>query len=161
MLDLERAASENERAPRDSTDPTARQAKLAEHHRVARFLVVGAVGFLVDGGVLSLLVHGFGIGPIIARGPSFLSAVTVTWLLNRAYTFHGLRAQPIGAQYVRYLAAQGVGALTNLGVYASAIYAFAICARIPVLALALGSAVALVVNYLLLRLFVFHGRGQA
>lgn len=129
-----------------------------EVHRVARFLVVGTVGFAVDSGVLSLLVHGFGIGPIMARGPSFLSAVTVTWALNRAYTFHGLKAHPIGAQYVRYLAAQGVGALTNLGVYAAAIFAIALCARFPVLALAPGSVAALVVNYVLLRLFVFHDR---
>ena len=52
-----------------------------------RFGVVGALGFVVDS-VGVLLLTGSGIaGPLGARIASFVAAASVTWKLNRAFTF--------------------------------------------------------------------------
>ncbi len=55
--------------------------------RFGAFAVVGAVGFLVDAGVLTALVNGLGANPYAARAVSFPAAVTATWWLNRRWTF--------------------------------------------------------------------------
>jgi putative flippase GtrA len=129
----------------------------SERQRILIYLVVGTVGFIVDAGLVAVQVHIFGIGPYVARGPSFAAAVTVTWLLNRAHTFKGLERHSPRMAYRRYVLAQMVGVLTNLGVYAVAIAKIAICAKYPVLAVAIASGFGLVVNYTLARLFVFPG----
>ena len=51
-----------------------------------RFGLVGAVGFLVDVGVLYAM-HGLGLDLYTARVVSFLAAATFTWLGNRFFTF--------------------------------------------------------------------------
>ena len=131
----------------------------SERHRFLKYLLVGAVGFSVDAAVLALQVHILGIGPLLARGPSFFGAVTVTWWLNRNYTFEGLGRHATGKEYRRYFVVQVIGALTNLAVYAAAILSLPWFADKPVAALALGSAFGLVVKYGLARLFVFaNGR---
>ena len=141
-----------------ATNPKTRAARLrSERQRFLIYLVVGAVGFIVDAGLVAVQVHILGIGPYVARGPSFAAAVTVTWMLNRAYTFKGLERHSAGTAYRRYVLAQMVGGLTNLGVYAAAIGAIAICEKYPEIAVALASGFALVVNYALARLFVFPG----
>jgi putative flippase GtrA len=119
--------------------------------------MVGTVGFIVDAGLVAIQVHILGIGPYIARAPSFLTAVTVTWFLNRAHTFKGMERHSAGTAYRRYVLAQVIGALANLGVYAVAIARIAICARYPVTAVAIASGFGLFVNYTLARLFVFPG----
>ena len=131
-----------------------------ERPRILKYLVVGTVGFLVDAGLLALQVHILGIGPLVARGPSFLCAVTVTWWLNRNYTFGGLGRYATATEYRRYFFIQVIGALTNLAVYAAAIISVVWFAKNPVAALALGSVFGLVVNYGLARLFVFPGARQ-
>ena len=146
-----------------SVKPVAAQAGrgLSESSRVFRYLIIGGVGFAIDGGILSLLVNGVGLGPFVSRVPSFLTAVTVTWWFNRKHTFGGLDRHSPGVQYSRYIFAQICGALANLAVYAAAIAAFAVCARFPITALALGAVAGLVVNYILVRVFVFPGAAKA
>jgi len=129
----------------------------SERQRFLIYLMVGAVGFIVDAGLVSMQVHILGIGPYVARGPSFAAAVTATWMLNRAHTFKGLERHSAGTAYRRYVLAQMVGGLANLGVYAVAIDVIAICTKYPEIAVALASGFALVVNYALARLFVFPG----
>src|SRR5258707_429760 len=89
----------------------------SERQRFLRYLMVGAVGFIVDAGLVAIEVHILGIGPYVARGPSFIAAVTVTWTLNRTHTFKGLERYSVSKAYRRYILAQVIGALTNLGVY--------------------------------------------
>jgi putative flippase GtrA len=153
----------------ETTDPEATVARTAapeatgapkvraEHVRFLRYSVVGGVGFAVDAGILAFLVHVLAVGPFVARAPSFIAAVTVTWALNRRYVFEGLGRYSAGAEYRRYFAVQVLGGLTNLGVYAVAIARLPWCAAFPVSALALGSIVGLAVNYTLSRIQVFPG----
>jgi putative flippase GtrA len=93
----------------------------------------------------------------VARAPSFLTAATVTWLLNRKHTFKDLARHSTGTEYRRYIMSQVAGALANLAVYATAIASIPWCAKYPVAALAFGAVFGLVVNYSLARFYVFPG----
>lgn len=112
--------------------------------KLVRFLLVGAVGFLVDAGVLLALV-GLGIGPLPARIVAIAVALSVTWLLNRSLTF-GPSGRSVVAEGGRY---GGVGVATSLvsfGVYSLLVIALPWLP--PVLALAAGSAAAMILSYL-------------
>ncbi len=148
--------AEAEAAEAETGAPRSR----SEHERILRFLIVGAIGFVVDAGLVGIQVHLLGLGPYVARGPSFLTAATVTWLLNRKHTFTGLERHSVGASYRRYVLAQVVGGFINLGVYAAAIARIAICAKYPETAVALAAGFGLIANYTLARLFVFPGGGR-
>lgn len=121
------------------------------------FVVVGGIGFIVDAGILAILVHGYGWGDYTARGISFAVAVTVTWYLNRRFVFTAGQTANRKSEYTRYLAVQGTGMAINFLVYSLCIATNELMDTWPVLALAVGSAVALIFNYVGARLFVFIG----
>lgn len=124
------------------------------------FFVVGGIGFVVDASILALLVHGYGWGDYTARVVSFAVAVTVTWALNRTYAFADQRSGNRRSEYTRYLFVQGTGMAINFLIYALCIVSSELMDRWPVLALAVGSAVALIFNYAGSRMFVFTGRSD-
>ena len=130
---------------------------------LASFAAVGGVGFVVDGGLLWATTSFLGWGPILARGLSFPTAVFFTWLLNRQFTFKGRRseAKSSPAEYGRYLAVQVGGAAVNLAVYALFLALVPPWRSTPVLPLAIAAGVAMVVNYLGSRLYVFNLREKA
>jgi putative flippase GtrA len=148
-------------AEASATKPKTSAARLrSERQRILRFLIVGAVGYVVDAGLVAVQVRVLGIGPYAARGPSFLAAASVTWFLNRKHTFKGLERHSATSSYRRYVLAQVVGGVINLSVYAAAIARIAICAKYPEIAVAVAASFGLVVNYTLARLFVFSGDGR-
>jgi len=123
-----------------------------------RFAVVGAIGFAVDAGVLTVLVSGQGVGVYAARAVSFGIAVCVTWLVNRQWTFAQRTADrrtSASAEYARYLAVQVAGALANLGVFVVALAVQPGLIRYPVVPLAIGAVAGLVVNFVGSRAWVF------
>jgi putative flippase GtrA len=124
------------------------------------FVVVGGIGFVVDATILAVLVHGYGWGDYTARLVSFAVAVTVTWYLNRKYVFAAGRTARKHSEYTRYLLVQGIGMLINFLVYSLCIASNELMDRWPVLALAVGSAVALFFNYAGSRMFVFTGKTE-
>lgn len=72
-----------------------------------QFAFAGAVGFVVDAGVL-VLVHPF-VGAYAGRLISFICAVTTTWLINRSLTFrHQSDGKPLPREFSLYF-------LTTLG----------------------------------------------
>lgn len=131
--------------------------------RVLQFMVAGGIGFIVDATVLSLLTQWAGWHPLRARLVSFLSAVTVTWLINRRYTFADQRPQQrrTANEYSRYLFVQGLGAALNYAVFAAAILSVPVLQNHPVLPLALGSGVAMFFNYFALQRWVFSNHDRA
>ena len=124
------------------------------------FVVVGGIGFIVDASILAILVHGYGWGDYTARIVSFSVAVTATWYLNRHYVFSERKTLDRRSEYSRYLAVQLFGMAINFLVYSLCIVSSATMDRWPVLALAVGSAVALFFNYAGARLFVFLGKSN-
>lgn len=124
--------------------------------QVVKFAVVGVVGFCVDAGVLYVLVR-LGWNAYAARLFSFPLAVTATWYLNAHWTFdESSRSRSRGAQYARYVGVQTVGALTNYACYAVVLRYLPASAEGAVVALAIGSAAGLVVNFVGARLLVFR-----
>ena len=121
------------------------------------FLAVGTIGFLVDASILATLVHVFGWGDYTARLVSFSGAVTITWYLNRRFAFADNKTVNRRREYTRYVSVQIVGMLINFLVYSFCIAFSPTMDRWPVLALAVGSAVALLFNFAGSRIFVFTG----
>src|SRR3546814_928871 len=122
----------------------------------ARFALVGTIGFLVDAAVLSLLLHGAGIGPYLSRVISYLIAATTTWRLHRSFTFSDASPMPVGRQWLRFVGVNAFGGGVNYGVYALLIGTGDASSAIqPVLAVAAGSLTALLLNFVLSRLLVF------
>jgi len=86
--------------------------------QMARFLLVGAVGFVVDAAALLLLTHGLGVSPVWGRIPSLLIAITTTWWLHRHFTFVWARhAKPSAREWLRFALANAVGNGANLALY--------------------------------------------
>ncbi|HEX3847007.1 MAG TPA: GtrA family protein [Steroidobacteraceae bacterium] len=127
--------------------------------QIARFIVVGGLGFAIDGGLLYTLVSR-GADPYLARAISFPPAVTATWYLNRVWTF-AARSQAPRSQYLRYLAVQGAGALGNYAVYALILAFVRHTAERAFAAFAAGSAAGLLINFVGSRTLVFHAAHSA
>jgi len=86
--------------------------------QIARFLIVGAIGFLVDALVLLLLVHVAGLSRVWSRIPSVLVAMTATWWLHRHFTFSWARdTAPSHREWLRFVFANALGNGFNLGIY--------------------------------------------
>lgn len=113
-----------------------------------RFAVSGVLGLGVDTAVLYALMA-LGLPFSVARGLSFVSAATFTWAFNRRLTFDtGQPRPPTWREWWQYLTAMAVGGLVNYGVSLGAYHASDTVQTHPVLALALGSAAGMVLNFL-------------
>lgn len=112
------------------------------------FCIVGGIGFLVDAGILGLLVHSFGADPLLSRLLSFPCAMTVTWYLNRRVTFAHAVSKHSGQEWFRYALVSVAGNLINFIVYAVSISRSQVMYTYPVTALAIASVIALAFNYL-------------
>lgn len=121
-----------------------------------RFGLVGAVGFLVDGGFLQALVGLAGWGVIQARILSFPLAVFATWLLNRHFTFGQVHDGAAGRSFSRYVAVSLAGASVNFMIYTALVLSMASMAALPIMPLAIASIVALTFNYLGSKHFAFR-----
>lgn len=124
--------------------------------RFLRFGCVGAVGFLVDAGILSSLMY-LGWEPWAARALSFPVAVLATWLLNKAWTFSSQRPREGVGRWL-YFGIQVVGALINLGIFTMLISVIPGMRNTPWVSLAMAAVAALAFNYTATRLLVFHHR---
>jgi putative flippase GtrA len=130
--------------------------KAGRLHRLVRFGAVGVAGFLVDGGLLQLLVASGLAGPIVARLVSFPSAVLVTWTLNRRVTF-GDRGAPLRS-LLRYVLVSAVGTTLNFVVYSALVLGASAMAARPLIPFAIASVLAMTVNYLGASQFAFGGK---
>ena len=129
----------------------------AAHRQFLTFCAVGAVGFVVDTGTLSVLKRLIGMDPVAARLISaFVFAMTVTWYLNRSLTFRGPRTQSLLQEYARFAMVNSVGNLSNVGVYSLLVESVPLFARIPELAVVVGTVVGLGFNFTGSKYLVFR-----
>jgi putative flippase GtrA len=133
---------------------------LANHNRrqLLHFTLIGGIGFVIDGGALTLLSVMAGVNLYFARLISFTLATLTTWWLNRRHTFGMASAVESGAkasEYGRYLLIQIGGGLINLTVFAWLIFIESRLRAIPVLPLAIGAVAGLVWNFLGAKLWVY------
>ncbi len=120
-----------------------------------RFCLVGGLGFLIDAGALALLVYGLGLNPIPARVLSFLIAATAAWAVHRRFTFR-VTTRPSGLEWLRFVLLNGAGGLINLGTYSALLLQAPPPLGLPIPAVAVGSAVAVVFNYTTAKWLVFR-----
>lgn len=120
-----------------------------------RFFVVGTIGFLVDAGILQFGMMAFGLGPLMARVPSFLVAVLITWILNRNFTFKA-NHKTFRESFPLYLSTNAVGIAINFAVYTGVVLAVSFLATWPVLALAIASIAAMFFNFAAAKFVVFR-----
>lgn len=114
-------------------------------NRLVRFLFAGGVGFVADAAALWLLLAVTPLGPFVARLLSIGFALTVTWLINRHFTFSP-SSRGIAKEGARY---GGVGIATSIVNYLvySAIL-LTLPAMPPLAALAIASLIAMALSFL-------------
>lgn len=122
-----------------------------------QFAMVGTIGFLADAGAL-LLLFNFGLNPYWGRLGSFFIAVSITWLLNRNFTFKAKKTTAFWTEWIKYIMANSLGAILNYGVYAILLFKVGLVAQWPVLGVAAGSIVGLLANYINSSVFVFRNK---
>lgn len=116
--------------------------------QLMRFSMVGGAGFLLDAALLQGLISLMGMDPFSARVFSFLGAATLTWALNRSYTFNmPQRDASAHGEWLRYTGLMVIGAIVNYATYAYCLTTFPIAARFPVLGVAAGSLAGLAINF--------------
>lgn len=116
-----------------------------------RFLLVGALGFLVD--LSAFLAASVLLPDTTARLFALVVAVSATWWLNRRLTFRSADPNLLG-EWLRYAATSAAGATTNALISLAMLWNYP---RIStVLALATGSIAALLVNFSLARTFAYR-----
>jgi putative flippase GtrA len=109
------------------------------------FLIAGSVGFGVDALVLALLLASTTIGPFWGRLISMAVAILTTWPINRTLSF-GRSRHHLMVEGVRYGGMAAASAGFNYLVYASIML---IAPHTPpLLALAAGSASAMILSFL-------------
>lgn len=135
---------------------------LLDHPRASRlawqfgkFGMVGVVGLAVDTTVVYILLGVTGLPFFAARVPAFLAAATATFALNRAFTFRGAADEPLGRQWIRFIAANAFGGVVNYATSVGLTTAFVVVAIHPVLAIAAGSLAGMVFNFLASKHLVF------
>ncbi len=138
--------------------PPARQfvtsARIAILVQFLMFGTVGTLGFLVDTAVVYALRHSLGLYG--AGMASYSVAATVTWVLNRIWTFRGQGSGRAHHQWARFLAVNLGGFVLNRGTYAALVTFVPLCAAQPVYAVAAGAIAGMFLNFCLSRSMVFR-----
>jgi putative flippase GtrA len=125
--------------------------------QLAWFGVGGFIGFLVDAGVVQLLVSKFSVDPYVGRLFSFLCAATATWLFNRHFTFHRRNDYGLFGEWSRYVVAMSAGFAINYLAYALAVHYSEFVRAWPSVGVAIGSVPGSAANFLGARHWVFSG----
>ena len=134
--------------------PIATPRRIATLVQLMMFATVGLAGLAVDTAMVYALRGTLGL--YVAGLLSYLAAATVTWALNRLWTFRGLGSGPVHHQWARFLLVSLGGFVLNRGTYALLITFVALCAEQPVYAVAAGAIAGMFMNFSLSRAMVFR-----
>jgi putative flippase GtrA len=87
-------------------------------HEVAKFGVVGAVGFVVQLSVQNVLHSGFGVGALTAVVMAYAVATVVTFVGNRHWAFKHRKGKGLGQEGALFVLLNVVGIFIQVGVVA-------------------------------------------
>lgn len=114
-------------------------------------MLVGGLGFLMDGGLTMLLISK-GVDARTARIPALISAILMTWILNRSFTYR-VPAAATKAEFLRYFAVASSLVFFNYAVYLLLLYL-----TVPALyALVFASVLQAAFSYFAYQRIVFNG----
>lgn len=122
---------------------TLEAAMRANRREIAFFCIVGGIGFVVD---LGLFIGAQQlVNDVVARCIALAGATTLVWWLNRRHTF--LSEDPRwGRELARFTMTRILGTAINFAISLAILWTWPQLGR--VFAIAAGTGVALVVNYL-------------
>ena len=122
--------------------------------QIARFIVVGGLGFVVDLGLTLALARFFGLEADAARLIAIAFAVSFTFILNRRVTFAS--SDPaVFTEALRYCVVSLAGAGVNFACYQATLAQAGHSAPALALAVVIGSGAAMAANFTGMRLFAF------
>jgi putative flippase GtrA len=125
---------------------------------IMSFLAVGAAGFAIEAIILTGFTQFAQWSPWQARVPSFLTAVLVTWALNRQHTFPDRGLQRPSLEVLFYAGIQSCGALINLAIFGATMVIVPALTRFPVIPLAVGAVGGFAFNYLVSSKLLYAGQ---
>ena len=105
-----------------------------ERTRFLRFMMVGAVGTIIDFGVSNLLIHVFGFSLVLAGSISFICAVFSNFTLNRYWTYPDSRTKAIHHQLAQFTLVSVIGLgirVVTLAILEPIVYGFVQTTSIP------------------------------
>ena len=117
-----------------------------------RFVAVGGIGFVVDGGTTFALVS-LGFSPVTSRIPALALAILTTWLLNRCLTFEVRRPRSTN-ELLRYFGVALSSAAMNFGAYTLLV----LSGVKPGLAVAIATLLLMFFSFYGYKLFIFRMR---
>lgn len=85
-----------------------------ERLRFFKFMVVGAIGAVVDFGVMNLLTHWFDAPLVLAGTISFVCAVISNFIWNRYWTYPDSRSRPLHRQLMMFFVVNVAGAAIRI-----------------------------------------------
>jgi putative flippase GtrA len=85
-------------------------------HEVAKFGVVGLIGFVVQLGVQNALYPGHGIGAVTAVVIAYAIATVVTFVGNRWWAFRHRKGAGLGPELVQFAVLNVVGIFIQVGI---------------------------------------------
>ncbi len=80
-----------------------------ERERFLKFAVVGAIGAVIDFGVMNLLTQTAGMSLVLAGTISFVCAVASNFVWNRYWTYPDSRSRPVAHQLTMFFAVNIAG----------------------------------------------------
>jgi putative flippase GtrA len=123
---------------------------------VFRFAVVGGIAFLIDAGLVTILYKGVGLDPFSARLIAIGVATLFAIYWHRNWTFAHSKEGSILYQQASYAVTQVISHTLNIGIYLSLIEHDEFWQQWPSLAVATGSAIAVIVTFCLSKWIVFR-----
>ncbi|GAB2570640.1 hypothetical protein GCM10027066_12470 [Dyella jejuensis] len=121
------------------------------------FAVGGLIGFVIDAGIVQLLVSFVHFNPYAGRVISFLLAATATWWWNRSRTFAARQSgHSLPAEWLHWMALMSGGAIVNYAAFVVCLMEFPSLHRWPALAVGVGSLFAALVNFASARTLLFR-----
>lgn len=120
-----------------------------------RFGCIGGVVYLFDASCFYLLFRLLGM-PTPARAISVALAMTLSWWLNRTFTFHAGKSTMAWTELVKFMLSQLPGACINGLVSVLAFGYLPLAQGNAWIATALGSCAGLCANFVMAHVFVFN-----
>ncbi len=114
--------------------PFLRSVPRKELLRFGKFLVVGAVGFMVDFGGFNIIHHFFGVREVIAQAMSFSLATLSNFLWNYLWIYPEARNSNQTRKSLQFIFVSVVGLVIGVPIFSGALFV----ARIAVNGLGLG-----------------------
>ena len=117
------------------------------------FVLAGGTAFVTDVSVLHVLDTWVGLSPFLARVPSIMVAMVVSFLINRTITF-AVPGRPRADEFLRFAAVGWMSSALNYAVYAGVLVLRP--GTWPGAATVIATAVAMITSYLGMRVAVFR-----